>query len=231
VSPSKKANKTAASEGLRAAQGKSAQRSARHNSGLSSRVSAKEPEETILTEIVQPKTYNKPGSSRFLTNILRVLALFAVVGITLFFYSIRDRIDELQQWGYPGVFLIALLANATVLLPAPGVAVIYAMGAIFSNPFGVGLAAGLGGTVGELSGYLAGFSGQAVVDRMDPSSFCNSQPLLRYRWDRSRYRQDAFANLHHLFRHRSINQDDNFCPGRALLRFLPFHLLRIRRAQ
>jgi membrane protein DedA with SNARE-associated domain len=167
VSPSKKANKTAASEGLRAAQGKSAQRSARHNSGLSSRVSAKEPEETILTEIVQPKTYNKPGSSRFLTNILRVLALFAVVGITLFFYSIRDRIDELQQWGYPGVFLIALLANATVLLPAPGVAVIYAMGAIFSNPFGVGLAAGLGGTVGELSGYLAGFSGQAVVERMD----------------------------------------------------------------
>ena len=52
-------------------------------------------------------------------------------------------------------------------MPAPGVAVIYAMGAIFSNPFAVGLAAGLGGTIGELSGYLAGFSGQAIVERMD----------------------------------------------------------------
>jgi membrane protein DedA with SNARE-associated domain len=40
------------------------------------------------------------------------------------------------------------------------------MGAVF-NPFGVGLAAALGGTIGELSGYLAGFSGQGVVERMD----------------------------------------------------------------
>jgi membrane protein DedA with SNARE-associated domain len=52
------------------------------------------------------------------------------------------------------------------LLPAPGVAVIYAMGGIF-NPWAVGLAAGTGGAIGELSGYLAGFSGQAVVERMD----------------------------------------------------------------
>ena len=133
----------------------------------SSRVTAKESELIVHTEIVQPKASNKPGRSRFLMNILRILALVAVVGITLFFYSIRDRMEEFQQWGYPGIFLIALLANATVLLPAPGVAVIYAMGAIFSNPFGVGLAAGLGGTVGELSGYLAGFSGQAIVERMD----------------------------------------------------------------
>ena len=116
---------------------------------------------------MQPEGFNKLKSSKFFTNLLRVLALFAVVGITLFFYSMRDRVEEFQEWGYPGVFLIALLANATVLLPAPGVAVIYAMGALFSNPFGVGLAAGLGGTIGELSGYLAGFSGQAIVERMD----------------------------------------------------------------
>ena len=120
----------------------------------------------MLTEIVQPRAFNKPGSSRFITNLLRILALFAVVGITLYIYSIRERVEQFAGFGYPGIFLIALLANATVLLPAPGVALIYAMGAIF-NPFGVGLAAGLGGTVGELSGYLAGFSGQAVVERMD----------------------------------------------------------------
>ena len=110
--------------------------------------------------------YNKPKSSRFLTNILRILALFAVVGITLYVYSIRDRVEDFAAFGYPGIFLIALLANATILLPAPGVAVIYAMGAIF-NPIGVGLAAGTGGAIGELSGYLAGLSGQAVVERLD----------------------------------------------------------------
>jgi uncharacterized membrane protein YdjX (TVP38/TMEM64 family) len=132
----------------------------------SSRVQTEKVEHTVLTEITQPEAYNKPKSSRFLTNLLRILALFVVVGITLYIYSIRERVDEFVGFGYPGIFLIALLANATVLLPAPGIAVIYAMGAIF-NPFGVGLAAGAGGTIGELSGYLAGFSGQAVVERMD----------------------------------------------------------------
>ncbi len=102
----------------------------------------------------------------FATNILRVLALFAVIAITLYVFSIRNRVEQFAVLGYPGIFLIALLANATVLLPAPGVAVIYAMGAIF-NPIGVGLAAGTGGALGELSGYLAGFSGQAVIEQMD----------------------------------------------------------------
>jgi membrane protein DedA with SNARE-associated domain len=101
-----------------------------------------------------------------LTNFLRVLALFAVIGITLYIISIRTHVGEFAAYGYPGIFLVALLANATVLLPAPGVAVIYAMGAVF-NPIGVALAAGTGAAIGELSGYLAGFSGQAVIDRGD----------------------------------------------------------------
>ena len=89
-----------------------------------------------------------------------------VIAITVYIYSIRDRVEEFSAYGYPGVFLVALLANATVFLPAPGVAVIFAMGSIF-NPLGVALAAGAGGTIGELSGYLAGFSGQAAVERID----------------------------------------------------------------
>jgi uncharacterized membrane protein YdjX (TVP38/TMEM64 family) len=102
--------------------------------------------------------------SRPLTNILRILALLAVVAITVFVYSIRNRVEEFAAFGYPGIFLIALMANATVFLPAPGVAVVFAMGHIF-NPLGVALAAGTGGALGELSGYLAGFSGQAVIER------------------------------------------------------------------
>jgi uncharacterized membrane protein YdjX (TVP38/TMEM64 family) len=97
---------------------------------------------------------------------LRVLALLGVVGITVYIYSIRDRAEEFAALGYPGIFLIALMANATIFLPAPGLAIIYAMGAVF-NPLGVGLAAGAGGALGELSGYLAGFSGQGMVERMD----------------------------------------------------------------
>ena len=95
---------------------------------------------------------------------MRILALSGVIAITIYIFNIREQVSRFAGFGYPGIFLIALLANATVLLPAPGVAIIYAMGAIF-NPFAVGLAAGTGGTLGELSGYLAGFSGQAVVEK------------------------------------------------------------------
>ena len=111
------------------------------------------------------KKQNEKGSKRsgVLTNLLRVLALLAVIAITVYVYNIRDTLKSSPTYGYPGIFLVALMANATVFLPAPGVAVVFAMGNIF-NPLGVALAAGTGGALGELSGYLAGFSGQAVIE-------------------------------------------------------------------
>jgi uncharacterized membrane protein YdjX (TVP38/TMEM64 family) len=96
--------------------------------------------------------------------IVRILALIIVVAITIFVFSIRDKAEDLTIYGYPGIFFIAFLAYATVLLPAPGIAVVFAMGGVF-NPFWVGMVAGAGGALGEFSGYLAGFSGQAVIER------------------------------------------------------------------
>ena len=93
-----------------------------------------------------------------------ILALTAVVAISVYIFSIRDRAEELAVYGYPGIFLLAFLAYATVLLPAPGVAIVFTMGGVF-HPAGVALAAGAGAALGEISGYLAGFSGQAVVER------------------------------------------------------------------
>jgi len=94
---------------------------------------------------------------------LRILVLAIVIGITVYIYSIRQRVDDFAAYGYPGIFLVMLMANATVIIPAPGVAVVFAMGDIF-NPIFVALAAGTGGAIGELSGYMAGFSGQAVIE-------------------------------------------------------------------
>ena len=113
-----------------------------------------------------PSTLNvqTPERSNIQTNILRLLALVVVIAITAYIISIRNHVEEFKQYGYLGIFFVALLANATVFIPAPGVAIIYAMGAVF-NPLYVGLIAGTGGAIGELSGFLAGFSGQAVIER------------------------------------------------------------------
>lgn len=98
--------------------------------------------------------------------LTRILALLVVVGLSIFVFSIRDQAERLAIYGYPGIFVLSFLAYATVLLPAPGVAVVFTMGSVF-NPLGVALAAGSGAALGELSGYLAGFSGQAVIERAD----------------------------------------------------------------
>lgn len=98
--------------------------------------------------------------------LARVFALLIVIAISVFIFSIRDEAEKLAVYGYPGIFLLSFLSYATVLLPAPGVAIVFTMGAVF-HPLGVGLAAGVGAALGELSGYLAGFSGQAIVERAD----------------------------------------------------------------
>jgi membrane protein YqaA with SNARE-associated domain len=107
-------------------------------------------------------TEPRPDRRRRLT-ILRLLALLAVIGITVFIFSIRDHAEQLAGYGYPGIFFLSILANATLILPAPGWAVTFAMGAVL-HPLGVGIAAASGATLGELTGYMAGFSGQAVME-------------------------------------------------------------------
>jgi membrane protein YqaA with SNARE-associated domain len=96
-------------------------------------------------------------------NLVRVLSLILVIAITTVLYIYRNQVSKLQALGYPGIFLVSLLSNSTLILPVPGVLFTSAMGAIF-NPYWVALAAGSGATLGELSGYLVGFSGQGVVE-------------------------------------------------------------------
>ncbi len=96
-------------------------------------------------------------------TILRIISFLAVVGISIFIFLIRDKASQLTALGYPGIFIISILANATVILPAPGVAIVFTMGSVF-NPLYVGIIAGIGSAIGELSGYMAGYSGQAVIE-------------------------------------------------------------------
>jgi len=105
-----------------------------------------------------------PRPSLLRLNLIRVLVLLGVIAISAYIFTIRDQADRFAVYGYPGIFLISMLANATILLPAPGIAVVFAMGSVF-QPLLVALSAGTGATIGEISAYAAGFSGQAVIER------------------------------------------------------------------
>ena len=97
-------------------------------------------------------------------TITQVSALVFVILVTCVLLANRDQISRVAGLGYPGIFLANLLASSALILPVPGVLITAALGAVF-NPFWVAIAAGTGAALGEVTGYLAGFSGQAVVER------------------------------------------------------------------
>jgi len=105
-------------------------------------------------------------TKRIWVTIAKIIALITIIALTIFIYTIRNKVRELAVYGYPGIFLIAFISNATVLLPVPGVAVVFTMGAIL-KPTYIALVAGAGGALGELSGYLIGFSGQTIVEQTE----------------------------------------------------------------
>jgi len=123
------------------------------------------PEKTDLPAVSEPEAVGKRLPKKTL-NAIRVAVLIAVILLTIVLVINRDKLQTLQGYGYPGIFLFSILANATILIPVPGVVFTSAMGAVF-NPLWVSLAAGTGAAIGELSGYLAGFSGRAVVENSE----------------------------------------------------------------
>jgi membrane protein YqaA with SNARE-associated domain len=97
-------------------------------------------------------------------TVVRVLVVALVLALSVAIFVFRDRFAELAAVGYPGIFVVSLLGNATIILPAPSLALVFAMGSVLP-PLLVGLAAGLGEALGELTGYAAGFGGQAAIDK------------------------------------------------------------------
>ncbi len=102
-------------------------------------------------------------------RLLPLLTLLLIIGIVVgvfFFYRTHPEIFEaesLKGWGYFGAFLISLVSCSTIVLPMPGVVVLFTLGAVLPSATLVGLAGGAGAAIGELTGYLAGYSGQAIV--------------------------------------------------------------------
>jgi len=110
-----------------------------------------------------------PPSRRRLI-VVRVLTAIAVLVALILSLIFREHLQELERYGYLAVFVVGLISNATLILPVPGLAVSSVLGSVF-NPWAVGVVAGVGQALGELTGYMAGYGGQTWVD---------DHP--RYRW-------------------------------------------------
>ncbi len=97
-------------------------------------------------------------------RVVQALTLIVIILASVAAVYLRDHIHDLAGYGYTAVFLVGLISNATIILPVPGLAVSSLLGSVF-NPWLVGVVGGLGQALGELSGYMVGYSSQELVDR------------------------------------------------------------------
>ena len=104
----------------------------------------------------------KKGSAKMafiLVIVGMVVTLLMAVAVVYFW----ELVQKLEGYGYLGAFLISILGGATIIIPVPMLAVVFALGGVMKSsagplvgPLFVGMAAGLGETVGALIIYMTG---------------------------------------------------------------------------
>lgn len=66
-------------------------------------------------------------------------------------------------YGYLGAFIVCIIGNVSIILPLPFALVVYAFGSVL-NPLLLGIVAGVGSTIGEMSSYIVGRGGRRVIE-------------------------------------------------------------------
>lgn len=119
-----------------------------------------------LATDAQPSHSSPASTARRDLSLWRVvLVLLGTVLLTLLLVLVPiDVIERLGHFGYLGVFALTLLASASIILPSPALGVALLAGKTL-NPWIVGVLSGVAAGLGEITGYLAGYSGSALASR------------------------------------------------------------------
>jgi membrane protein YqaA with SNARE-associated domain len=81
------------------------------------------------------------------------IAAALVIGVVVLAFS--GKVAEFGELGYLGAFVISFMGSATILVPVPGWAVVAALSGVL-DPLALGIVAGVGSAIGELTAYLFG---------------------------------------------------------------------------
>src|SRR4051812_29049106 len=114
--------------------------------------------------------------------LIGLVALLFNIGLFLWLgtSAARDWVATLGGYTYLGVFLITAIANATVIIPVPYLAIIASIAAHSDNLGLVILAGALGSALGESVAFFVGRSGRGVVE--DTHFYRWVQRQMRHPW-------------------------------------------------
>jgi len=95
-------------------------------------------------------------------RIIKYFFIFLSVAISVLIFTFRNSLAQLTTYGYLGIFLINLIGSATILIPTPAIVTTFVGGSIY-NPAIVGILSGIGASIGEITGYLAGYGTSVLI--------------------------------------------------------------------
>lgn len=114
-----------------------------------------------------PPVHEEPAGVAPQASVPRWQDMVTLIGTVFFTVALIvlvpvDFVERLGEYGYLGIFLLTLLANATIVLPSPAIAAAF-LGGTALNPWIVGVLSGIAAGIGETTGYLAGYSGSKLA--------------------------------------------------------------------
>ena len=75
-------------------------------------------------------------------------------------------VDFIPVWGYLGLFIVEVIGSASIIFPAPAFAINFILGGTPGfNPWLVGIVAGAGAALGEITGYGVGRGSREVIEK------------------------------------------------------------------
>ena len=101
---------------------------------------------------------------------LGIAGLFLTIAVFAIVIRYIDDVQVLRHYGYIGAFLIGIFGGATYIAPVPMLPAVFILGTVMRPPFApylgpvfVGVAAGLGETIGALTIYMTGYGGGVAL--------------------------------------------------------------------
>ena len=105
-----------------------------------------------------------PKKSAKLAYTLAILGVILTLAMAAAIIVWDEQVKAMEQYGYLGAFFISILGGATVIIPVPMLAVVFALGGVMPFPWLVAVSAALGELVGALIIYMTGQgAGKAIV--------------------------------------------------------------------
>ena len=95
--------------------------------------------------------------------LFTIVAVLIVVAVIILVEKPSDFEEYIRKSGYTGVLLMGIIGSTSPIWPLPGSWAAFIAGGLGLNPFLLGLAAGFGEPLGELTAFSAGYGGQVTA--------------------------------------------------------------------